>query len=259
VSRPAAGASIHHQNPEEQEWTVSTSSQNPSPVPTTPDDTNPTALTPEREQEIRDRIERLDDDRTLPAATWLASSVNSKSVFPPEQSHVVEDVLETKHSVIRSSVGVFGDKSHAEFTAHARDDIPDLLVELDRVRAELAKYVGHEPTLTDEMAYLRRCLNDVYEVCDQAETRATRWEQPLPVPEWVATVRQAADGERPDNPDDKRRRIYIDGDGNGWLDQSVGYGGIRWVAPLAIFPGDSEPAASVRDRTNGLHEIGRCL
>lgn len=95
-------------------------------------------LTPEYEAEIRERIAQLDDDRTLSLGTWLASSVSSKSVLPPEQSHVVEDVLETKHSVIRASVGVFGDKRHAEFTAHARDDIPALLDELDRLRKQVA-------------------------------------------------------------------------------------------------------------------------
>lgn len=97
-------------------------------------------LTPEYEAEIRERIDQLDDDRTFPNATWLASSASSKSVFPPAQSHVVEDVVETKHFVTRASVGVFGDKRHAEFTAHARDDIPTLLAEIDRLRAERDAY-----------------------------------------------------------------------------------------------------------------------
>lgn len=133
----------------------------------------------------------------------------------------------------------------------------DLLAELDRVRTELAKYVGVEPTVADENAYLTRCLNAVYEVCEQAEKQANRWEHPLPAPEWVATVQQAADGERPEDPNDRRRRIYLDGNGKAWLDQSVG-NGITWVAPVAIFPGDSEPASKIRERANGLHEIGRC-
>ncbi|MGY0062754.1 hypothetical protein ACWY4P_40515 [Streptomyces sp. LZ34] len=100
--------------------------------------TNPTPapLSPEREAEIRKRIDRLNDDRVMTGSTWLASPVGPKSVFPPEQSHVVEDVLETKHSVIRGSVGVFGDKQRAEFTAHAPGDIAALLTELNRVRAE---------------------------------------------------------------------------------------------------------------------------
>ncbi|MBD3549811.1 hypothetical protein [Streptomyces sp. JV180] len=127
-----------------------------------------------------------------------------------------------------------------------------------RLGAELERYVGKEPTVRDEMAYLQRCLNSVLELCDHAATQATRRENPLPVPEWATAVREAAAGERPDNPADKRRRIYIDGKGNGWLDQSTGYGGIRWIAPLAIFPGDAETSTAVRERTGELNEIGRC-
>lgn len=97
---------------------------------------SPAPLSPEHEAEIRERIDRLNDDRVLTGSTWLASSVGSKSVFPPEQSHVVEDVAETTHSVIRGSVGVFGNKQHAEFTAQAPDDIAALLDEIDRLRAE---------------------------------------------------------------------------------------------------------------------------
>lgn len=136
--------------------------------------------------------------------------------------------------------------------------MPEPTNRIAELEAELAKYVGKEPTIADEMAYLRRCLNAVYEACDQAEKQATLREQPLPVPEWVDVVRQAADGERPDNPDDRRRRIYIDGKGDGWMGQFIGHNGLRWVAPLAIFPGDAEPATKVTERTGGLHEIGRC-
>ncbi|GGS41148.1 hypothetical protein F2B00_03200 [Streptomyces parvus] len=126
------------------------------------------------------------------------------------------------------------------------------------LEAQLEKYVGKEPTVRDEMAYLQRCLNSVLEVCDQAASQAILRKNPRPVPEWAVAVREAATGERPDSPADKRRRIYIDGQGNGWLDQSTGYGNVRWVAPLAIFPGDAEPSSTVRDRTGELHEIGRC-
>lgn len=72
-----------------------------------------------------------------------------------------------------------------------------LRVQRDRIaelEAERRKYVGVEPTVAEEMTYMNRCLNAVYAVCDAAEKQATRWEQPLPVPEWVALVRNAADG-----------------------------------------------------------------
>jgi hypothetical protein len=44
------------------------------------------------------------------------------------------------------------------------------------------------------MAYLSHCLHAVYDVCEEAVRQATRWENPLPIPEWVETVRAAADG-----------------------------------------------------------------
>ncbi|WP_282790833.1 hypothetical protein [Streptomyces sp. CC224B] len=95
-------------------------------------------------------------------------------------------------------------KSDAAFVAHAREDVPALIAELaavrterDEARTDLAKYVGHEPTIAEEMTYLRRCLADVRAVCDKAERDSLRWEHPLPVPEWVHVVREAADGVRP--------------------------------------------------------------
>ncbi|MFE7237254.1 hypothetical protein [Streptomyces sp. NPDC057580] len=136
-------------------------------------------------------------------------------------------------------------------------ELAELVAEVARLKAELAKYVGKEPTIADEMAYLHRCLNDVYEVCDQAEKQATRWEQPLPVPEWVATIREAADGERPDNPNDNRRRIYMDGNGNGWIDVAQDADGTQDVVAITD-PWRMKSAESVRAETGGLHEIGRC-
>jgi hypothetical protein len=72
-----------------------------------------------------------------------------------------------------------------------------LRVQRDRIaelEAERKKYVGVEPTIAEEMAYISRCLDAVYAVCDAAEKQATRWEQPLPVPDWVVLVRHAANG-----------------------------------------------------------------
>ncbi|WP_426404254.1 hypothetical protein ACN9M0_24955 [Streptomyces sp. R-07] len=77
------------------------------------------------------------------------------------------------------------------------DAAEQLRVQRDRIaelEAERKKYVGVEPTIAEEMAYISRCLDAVYAVCDAAEKQATRWEQPLPVPEWVALIRNAADG-----------------------------------------------------------------
>ncbi|MFD7554175.1 hypothetical protein ACFV9E_06495 [Streptomyces sp. NPDC059835] len=76
----------------------------------------------------------------------------------------------------------------AERQARERDE------RVANLEATLERYVGQEPTVAEEMAYLNRCLNTVHDVCNAAEKQATRWEQPLPVPEWVAAVRHAASG-----------------------------------------------------------------
>lgn len=76
----------------------------------------------------------------------------------------------------------------AERQARERDE------RVANLEATLERYVGSEPTVAEEMAYLNRCLNTVLEVCAAAERQATRWELPLPVPEWVAAVRHAASG-----------------------------------------------------------------
>jgi hypothetical protein len=70
-------------------------------------------------------------------------------------------------------------------TAEAR------VAELERERK---KYVGAEPTIAEEMAYLSACLDAVRDLCDKTEQQATRWEQPLPAPDWVVEVRKAAEG-----------------------------------------------------------------
>ena len=124
--------------------------------------------------------------------------------------------------------------------------------ELARLRAELDKYIGKEPTLREEMAYLNRCLNAVFEVCREAEKQATRWENPLPVPEWVSLVRSAAAGEREDRPGDNRRRLYLDGHGQAWIEVAEGY-----VTQIGLALWEGEPIGNVRERTGELHEIGR--
>jgi hypothetical protein len=93
-----------------------------------------------------------------------------------------------------------GNKAHV---ASMYEDLQEMLRERNEALArvaelerERAKYVGVEPTIAEEMAYLSRCFFAVHQVCDEAEQQAKRWEHPLPVPEWVALVRAAASGER---------------------------------------------------------------
>ncbi|MEU9498193.1 hypothetical protein [Streptomyces sp. NPDC048196] len=61
--------------------------------------------------------------------------------------------------------------------------------EIARLRAELEKYVGHEPTAAEEMQYLRSCLDAVYDACEAAR----RDGRVITVEE----IEQAADGQRP--------------------------------------------------------------
>lgn len=140
----------------------------------------------------------------------------------------------------------------------AQQGMPWLVAEVTRLKAELAKYVGVEPTVADELAHLQRCVNGVYEVCDQAAAQATRWEHPLPIPEWVLTVRQAADGDHLANPDDKRRRIYLDGNGNAWIDAGQDTDGTQCITSITGVWREAETAESIRTDTGGLREIGRC-
>ncbi|MEU3529406.1 hypothetical protein AB0E62_37135 [Streptomyces sp. NPDC038707] len=58
----------------------------------------------------------------------------------------------------------------------------DRIAELEKERA---RYVGAEPTIAEELAYLSRCLDSVLAWCEKTEARA---------PELVAEVRAAAEG-----------------------------------------------------------------
>ncbi|WBP89493.1 hypothetical protein [Kitasatospora cathayae] len=82
----------------------------------------------------------------------------------------------------------------AQFIAAARTDVEQLLARVRQLEAERALYVGVEPTIAEEMAELTRGYIAAHAVCDAAEKQATRWENPLPVPEWVAAIRAALDG-----------------------------------------------------------------
>lgn len=179
-------------------------------------------MTPERAQEIRAGVASvkpevspdlapLDD----PFVIALAAKLNAIAPSPAPRSLGVELALYEARALagagpllyLRQDAAKLAetkaeiDLLRAELDAVQRrytEDTAELKRTVDKAEAELKKYVGVEPTVADESAYLTRCLNAVREVCDTAEKQATRWEQPLPVPEWVATVREAAHGERPE-------------------------------------------------------------
>lgn len=73
----------------------------------------------------------------------------------------------------------------------------------------------------------------------------------------VAAVEQAADGNRPDNPDDERRRIYLDGTGQAWIDATEDDDGRQYLARVEMPMEDGELIDDVHNRTGSLREIGR--
>ena len=76
-------------------------------------------------------------------------------------------------------------------------------------------------------------------------------------PRWI---RQAIAEALPrEDMSDRRRRIYVDGRGEGWVDQSVTSDGTRWVVSvLGSLASSPEPTDTVAERTGSLREIGRC-
>jgi len=132
------------------------------------------------------------------------------------------------------------------------DELTELRAEVARLTAELDKYVGKEPTIRDEMAYLNRCLNAVHDLCREADEDGNTADGKFT----PAAVQQAASGEREDRPDDRRRRLYMDGEGQAWIDASVASDGTRWIAPVNP-AGNQMPEAYVRNMTGEIHEIGK--
>jgi hypothetical protein len=63
------------------------------------------------------------------------------------------------------------------------EDVLGAFAELDRVRGE-----------RDE---LKQRLSAVLDMCDREQRNAMRWQDPIPVPEWVAPVQRAALGDDP--------------------------------------------------------------
>lgn len=121
---------------------------------------------------------------------------------------------------------------------------------ITQLEGQLERYVGKEPTVRDEMAYLQRKLNSVRELCDEARLGSC-----LGIT--IEAVEQAVEGERVLPPDDKRRRIYIDGNGSGWVDLSVDNHGLIWLRRISNSDAHATPD-SIRAETGGLYEIGRC-
>ncbi|MEU2073614.1 hypothetical protein [Streptomyces sp. NPDC013489] len=62
-----------------------------------------------------------------------------------------------------------------------------------------------------------------------------------------------------DDMSDRRRRIYVDCHGDGWIDGSTAEDGTKWLVQLSsMAAGGSEPKDAVAKRTGSIREIGRC-
>ncbi|MER7788594.1 hypothetical protein [Streptomyces sp. NPDC097640] len=146
----------------------------------------------------------------------------------------------------------------AVYTAGVVEQARTWAVELEnqvaRLTDELAKYDGKEPTVAEEMRYLNDCLNAVHHLCDEAKKRGITSGGTFT----VEAVEKAADGQRPDNPDDNRRRIYLDGKGHAWISVATDTDGAEYIAPIdSAWVDEGKPTGAVRAETGSLREIGR--
>jgi predicted nuclease with TOPRIM domain len=99
-------------------------------------------LSPERLAEIRDT-----DPGDWYRAPWTTEYVDSDGDEPDYYR------VKSEGETIATLPDFAGPL--ALFIADAREAVPELLGEVDRLTAELAKYVGHEPTVAEEMQYLK--------------------------------------------------------------------------------------------------------
>lgn len=83
-------------------------------------------------------------------------------------------------------------EANALFAAHARQDVPALLAEVRRLRAELTReqenYQAYRISAEGAKQMCADRLNAVTDLLDQQELAARGFE--VPVPEWVAVVRR---------------------------------------------------------------------
>ncbi|MFD8805608.1 hypothetical protein [Streptomyces sp. NPDC059597] len=104
----------------------------------------------------------------------------------------------TDQQIADAETAITGYRQHPDLgfaccSAHpAADAAAVLLAEVRRLRAALDRMRAARDVIASLHRDLADRLNAVTELCDAAEKQATRWERPLPVPEWVAEVRRAA-------------------------------------------------------------------
>jgi hypothetical protein len=82
-----------------------------------------------------------------------------------------------------------------EWDALAGEDVPALLAELAATREELAGQKRATERWRERAEKAEERLSAVLDICDREQRNAIRWENPIPVPEWVAPVQRAALGD----------------------------------------------------------------
>jgi hypothetical protein len=207
-------------------------------------------LTPEREAEIRERTPKRAADLTA----WIDK-------FSPMDG---QSAVENAETVLE-------------------EDVPALLAELAAVRAERDELaararrvaVSHEHFIYDHADPGAEALASQYELLNYLSAMPGETELPVnPVEsalrlvlalldEWDENVtpgeirKSLAEFLPRDNASDNRRRIYIDGKGNGWI--SVYHDeGTEWVVPVEPAAHVEQDIRDVADETGSLREIGRC-
>ncbi|MFF9624221.1 hypothetical protein [Streptomyces griseosporeus] len=224
-------------------------------------------LTPKREAEIAARAE------AAYPGPWRRSEEG------------LERTVLSEDDVVAISFGYRGNNTQAEadFVAHAREDVPALLAELAAVRAERDELaararrvaVSHEHFIYDHADPGAEALASQYELLNYLSAMPGETELPVnPVEsalrlvlalldEWDENItpgeirKSLAEFLPRDDASDNRRRIYIDGKGNGWI--SVCHDeGTEWVVPVEPAAHVEQDIRDVADETGSLREIGRC-
>ncbi|WP_055693741.1 hypothetical protein [Streptomyces prasinopilosus] len=183
---------------------------------------------------VGDQPQPLDDQRLAEITARVAATSRGPWTLAYESCGCCEDDCGHGLYVSRLDTGAGPatelrdlPNSEWELMAHAREDVPTLLAEVQRLKAE--RHTTNE-ALSEAAEALREMRDRLAEL-------------------------EAATGE--DDPNDRRRRIYIDGNGEAWLSLSSDRE-IRYIGKLAgAFDGD-DTTDSVRERTGSLREIGRC-
>lgn len=131
----------------------------------------------------------------------------------------------------------------AEFIAHSREDVPALLAELAAVRAE--RDMARLDAELQRSAYFTEAAR-LLEAAGRDDDAVNLLDN------LAAGIRTGVE-----DPNDNRRRLYIDGKGNGWISACADEG-TEWVVPVQPEAAVEQDVRDVADETGSLREIGRC-